>query len=108
MYTDKTPLKYVLSTLKINTTRERWANKLVDFNLNHHYKPGKTSIYADIFSWFLQGIYIYINKLTKEDKDKVSSGATNQLDNTEACLCSVNTINNLQKEEQHQKQGITP
>lgn len=107
MYTDKTPLKYVLSTLKINTARERWANKLADFNVNYHYKPGKTSIYADIFSWFLQGIYTYINKSTKEDKDKVFSGATIQLEITEACLCSVNTISNLQKEEQHQKQGIT-
>ena len=44
------------------------------------------------------------NTSTKQDIDKVVNSVTSQLDNIEAWLCSVNTVNNLQKDEHQQKQ----
>ena len=99
---------YIFLTAKRNATGHRWKIKLADSNLNLHYtRRGKTSIDVDFFSKFPRDIHQYTNTSTKEDTDKAVNSVVNQLDNTEAWLCSVNTVNNLKKEEQQLKQGTT-
>ena len=108
VYTDNNPWVYFFLTAKRNATGHRWKNKLADSNSNLHYaRRGKTSIDVDFFSKFPRDIHQYTNTSTKEDTDKAVNSVVNQLDNTEAWLCSVNTVNNLQKEEQQLKQGTT-
>ena len=47
VYTDNNPLTYVLSTAKLDATRQRWVGELADFNLTLHYKPGRLNADAD-------------------------------------------------------------
>ena len=99
---------YIFLTAKRNATGHRWKIKLADSNLNLHYtRRGKTSIDVDFFSKFPRDIHQYTNTSTKEDTDKAVNSVVNQLDYTQAWLCSVNTVNSLQKEAQQLKQGTT-
>ena len=59
VYTDNNPLLYVLSSAKLNATRQRWVNELADFNINIHYKPGRNNTDADALSRFPEDIKEY-------------------------------------------------
>ena len=47
VFTDKNPLTYVLSSVKLNATGLRWIGELADFNFIIHYRPGKANVDAD-------------------------------------------------------------
>ena len=52
MYKDSNHLIYAFSTATLNATGQTQPNELADFNLNLHYKPGKTNIDVEFFNWF--------------------------------------------------------
>ena len=50
MYTDNNPLKYVLTSAKLNATSLRWVGELADFRFQIKYRPGKSNNDADTLS----------------------------------------------------------
>ena len=50
VYTDNNPLTYILSSAKLDATRQRWVADLADFTFKIHYKPGKQNAAADTLS----------------------------------------------------------
>ena len=51
VFTDNNPLSYVLSTAKLDATRQRWIAALQGpYNFKVHYKPGKLNQVADSLS----------------------------------------------------------
>ena len=63
-------LKYIETTIlfhtynpllsaKLNATGQRWVNKLADFNIKIHYKPGRHNTDADSLSRFPEDIKEY-------------------------------------------------
>ena len=50
MYTDNSPLTYVLSTAKLDACSHRWVARLANYNFNIHYKSGITNTDADALS----------------------------------------------------------
>ena len=49
-YSDNNPLKYVLTTAKLDATRQRWISKLAKFNFMVYYHSGKSNVDADALS----------------------------------------------------------
>ena len=45
-YSNHNPLTYILTTTKLDATRERWITKLAKFNYTFHYHSGKSSVDA--------------------------------------------------------------
>ena len=76
VYTDNNPLVYVLSSAKLNATGQRWVNQLADFNLNLHYKPGKSSTEADYFSRFPQDISKHTKIMSQDEINKLMKSVT--------------------------------
>ena len=74
VYTDNNPLLYVLSSAKLNATRQRWVNELADFNINIHYKPGRNNTDADTSSRFPEDIKEYKKTYTNEVFSAVTDG----------------------------------
>ena len=74
VYTDNNPLLYVLSSAKLNATRQRWVNELADFNINIHYKPGRNNTDADVLSRFPEDIKEYNKTYTNEVFSAVTDG----------------------------------
>ena len=50
VYTDNNPLTYILSSAKLDATRQRWVAELANFSFKIHYKPGKSNSDADTLS----------------------------------------------------------
>ena len=50
VYTDNNPLKYILTTAKLDATGHRWVAALAAYNFTLNYRPGKTNIDADVLS----------------------------------------------------------
>lgn len=50
VYTDNSPLTYVLATAKLNATGHRWVAELADFHFDIKGRPGKANINADVLS----------------------------------------------------------
>ena len=50
VYTDFNPMTYLLTSVKVNATGQRWINELSNFNFSIHYKPGIEKIVADSLS----------------------------------------------------------
>ena len=48
--TDNNPLKYVMSTAKLDATGQRWVSRLSAFNFDIHYRRGKSNANADALS----------------------------------------------------------
>ena len=48
--TDNNPLKYVLTTAKLDATGQRWVSELADFNFTIEYRSGKSNVDADALS----------------------------------------------------------
>ena len=76
VYTDNNPLVYVLSSAKLNATGQRWVNQLADFNLNLHYKPGKSNTEADYFSRFPQDISKHTKIMSQDEINKLMKSVT--------------------------------
>ena len=43
VYSDNSPLLYVMGTAKLNATGRRWVSESTDFNFKVKYRPGKSS-----------------------------------------------------------------
>ena len=50
MYTDNNPLTYILTTAKLDATRQRWVASLVNYNLKIFYRSAKLNVEADALS----------------------------------------------------------
>ena len=51
VYTDSNPLKYVLTTVKLDAMGHRWIAGLANYNFHIHYKSGKSNVEADALTW---------------------------------------------------------
>ena len=47
VYTDNSPLTYVLTTAKLNTCGQRWVAKLANYNFTIQNRSGKSNVEAD-------------------------------------------------------------
>lgn len=50
LQSDINPLTYVLTTAKLNATGHRWLASLTTYDFDVQYRPGKTSVDADLLS----------------------------------------------------------
>lgn len=50
VYTDNNPLTYILTSAKLDATRQRWVAELADFTFKIHYRPGHLNADADTLS----------------------------------------------------------
>ena len=50
VYTDNTPLTYILTTAKLDATGQRWVASLANYNFKIFYKSGKLNVEADALS----------------------------------------------------------
>lgn len=50
MVTDNNPLKYILTSAKLNAIGLRWENELADFHFDIRYRPGKVNADSDTLS----------------------------------------------------------
>ena len=66
VYMDNNPLTYVLTSARLDATRQRWVADLADFNLNLFYKPGSQNTDADALSRLPLDIERYIQCCTRK------------------------------------------
>ena len=50
VYTDNNPLTYILTTAKLDATRQGWAASLANYNFNIFYRSGKLNVEVDTLS----------------------------------------------------------
>ena len=50
VYTDNTPLTYVLTSAKLDAVGQHWVAGLANYNFHLHYKSGKSNVEADTLS----------------------------------------------------------
>ena len=50
MYTDNNPLTYILTTAKLDVTRQRWVASLANYNFKIFYRSGKLNAEIDALS----------------------------------------------------------
>ena len=50
VYTDNNPLTYILTTAKLDATRQRWVASLANYNFKIFYRSGKLNVEADSLS----------------------------------------------------------
>ena len=50
VYTDNSPLTYILTTAKLDAMGHRWVAGLDNYNFHIHYKVGKSNVEADALS----------------------------------------------------------
>ena len=91
VYTDNNPLVHVLSSAKLSVTGQRWVNKLADFNLQIHYKPGRNHQDADALSRSPENIHQYISRAEQSSINAILEGVQTQSENEEDWLCAINT-----------------
>ena len=51
MYTDNSPLTYILTTTKLDATGQRWVASLANYTFKKFYRSGKLNVEADALSW---------------------------------------------------------
>lgn len=66
VYTDNNPLKYVLSSAKLNATGYWWVAELADFHLTIRYRPVKENTDADVLSSMPLDLDAMIKHCTEE------------------------------------------
>ena len=66
VYTDNSPLTYVLSTAKLNATGIWWISELADFNFKIRYRPGRVHRDADGLSRMPMDFEKYMDLCTVE------------------------------------------
>jgi hypothetical protein len=66
VYTDNNPLKYILSSAKLNATGLRWVGELEDFNFTIKCRPSKVNTDADALSRLLPNVDSYMEMCTEE------------------------------------------
>ena len=50
VYTDNNPLTYILTTARLDATRQRWVASLANYNFKIFYRSGKLNVEADALS----------------------------------------------------------
>ena len=50
VYTDNNPLTYILTSAKLDATRQRWVASLANYDFRFLYKTGKSNVEADALS----------------------------------------------------------
>ena len=50
LFTDNNPLTYILTTVKLDATGQRWVVSLVSNNFKLHYRSGKVNVKAEVHS----------------------------------------------------------
>ena len=50
VYTDNNPLTYILTTTKLDATRQRWIANLANYNFKIFYRSGKLIVEVDALS----------------------------------------------------------
>ena len=50
VYIDNNPLTYILTTAKLDATRQRWVASLANYNFMIFYRSGKLNVEADALS----------------------------------------------------------
>ena len=61
VHTDNNPLTYILTSAKLDVTRQRWVAGLANYNIKISYKCGKQNIEADALSqinWVEQQVIV--------------------------------------------------
>ena len=48
VFTDNNPLTYILTTAKLDATRQRWVANLANYNFSIKYKSGKANVDVDV------------------------------------------------------------
>ena len=76
VYTDNNPLRYVLTSTKLNATGLRWIGESADFNFDIRYCPGKTYVDADSFSRIPFDFETYMKSCTEELSPEVIQAVT--------------------------------
>lgn len=66
VYMDNNPLKYVMSSAKLNATGLRWVAELADYNFTIKYHPGDTNIDAEHLSGLPLDMNAYIGACKEE------------------------------------------
>ena len=74
VYTDNTPLTYILTTAKLDACGQRWVADLANFNFTLHYKPGSTNTVADALSRI-----VWPDILTQADTEEFESMPANMV-----------------------------
>ena len=50
VYTDNNPLTYIMSSVKLDVTVQRWVAALATYNFKIFYRSGKQNVEADVLS----------------------------------------------------------
>lgn len=66
VFTDNSPLTYVLRTTKLNAVGHHWVGQLADFHFDVRYRPGKTTMEADTLSRLPLDIDIFMEECFEE------------------------------------------
>ena len=82
VYTDNNPLTYVLSSARLDATRQRWVAELADYNITKiRYKPGTSNLAADMLSrWPLEYADQYMKECSEVVEKKVLTALTQWVD----------------------------
>ena len=79
VYTDNSPLTYVLSTAKLNATGLRGVGELSDFNFEVKYRPGKVNIDADTLSRIPGDFQKYMESYTQTVSNEEFTAAVSHI-----------------------------
>lgn len=79
VYTDNNPLKYVLSSAKLNETGLRWILELSAFKFEIKYRPGKANIDADCLSPIPGNFQKYMNSCTQTNSNQEFSATASHV-----------------------------
>ena len=66
VYTDNTPLTYILTTAKLNATGRRWVAQLAVCNYSIKYRPGRHNVDADSLSRMPLDMDVFMKQGTEE------------------------------------------
>ena len=79
VYTDNNPLKYILSTARLNATGHHWVAELADFNFDIKYRPGKVNVDTDVLSHLPLDIGKYMSLCTCNASESTINAAVNNV-----------------------------
>ena len=72
VFTDNSPLTYILSSAKLSAVGHRWVAELADYNFDIKYRPGKSNTDADMLSRLPLDPNEYMENCTAEmEKDAI-------------------------------------
>jgi hypothetical protein len=67
IYTDHKSLKYIFTQLDMNMRQRRWLELIKDYELEVHYRPGKTNVVANALSHKGHCNYLPVVRSTGEE-----------------------------------------